>query len=109
MDTDFAHTLDRIGKGSRENHNPRVRRKITLHSFRRYVKTTISDLGYHDFSEYFIGHSGNSYYTKSEKDIVKMFEKIEPHLTFLDYEELDRKGADIQSKIDELEELNRSF
>jgi hypothetical protein len=38
-----------------------------------------------------------------------MFEKIEPFLTFLVYEELDRKSADIQSKIDELEELNQSF
>lgn len=38
-----------------------------------------------------------------------MFQKIEPYLTFLDYEELDRKGADIQSKIDELEELNQSL
>lgn len=109
MVLDFEHTLDRIGRGSRENHNPRARRKITLHSFRRYVKTTISDLGYSDYSEYFIGHSGSTYYTKSEKDIVKMFEKIEPYLTFLDYEELDRKGADIQSKIDELEELNQSL
>jgi len=109
MCADFAQTLDRIGRGSRENQNFKARRKITLHSFRRYVKTTISDLGYSDYSEFFIGHSGSTYYTKSEKDIVKMFEKIEPYLTFLDYEELDRKGADIQSKIDELEELNQSL
>ena len=34
---------------------------------------------------------------------------MQPYLTFLDYEELDRKGADIQSKIDELEELNQSL
>jgi len=88
MSLDFDHTLDRIGKGSRENDKLRARRKITLHSFRRYVKTMISDLGYSDFSEYFIGHSGSTYYTKSEKDIIKMFEKIEPYLTFLDYEEL---------------------
>jgi len=29
---------------------------IPLHSFRRFVKTTISDLGYSDYSEWFIGH-----------------------------------------------------
>ena len=46
----FAKTLDRIGMGSREDGNE-IRRKITLHSFRRYVKTTISDLGYSDYSE----------------------------------------------------------
>ena len=102
---DFEHMLDRIGRGSRENQNPRARRKITLHSFRRYVKTTISDLGYFDYSEYFIGHSGSTYYTKSEKDIVKMFEKIEPYLTFLDYEELDRRGADIASQLEEKDRM----
>lgn len=41
----FASTLDRSGKGNREENNQR-RRQITLHSFRRFVKTTISDLGY---------------------------------------------------------------
>lgn len=57
--------LDRIGKGTREDDNQR-RRLITLHSFRRFVKTTISDLGYDDYSQYFIGHSGSTYW--HEKD-----------------------------------------
>jgi integrase len=43
MASSFAKTLDRMGKGIREDDNKR--RKITLHSFRRYVKSTISDLG----------------------------------------------------------------
>jgi hypothetical protein len=43
----FQMTIDRIGKGTREDGNER-RRQITLHSFRRFVKTTISDLGYAD-------------------------------------------------------------
>src|SRR3712207_4811541 len=40
MNEDFAHTLDRIGYGNRENGNE-SRREITFHSFRRFVKTTI--------------------------------------------------------------------
>jgi integrase len=52
----FGKTLDGIVKGTREDSNNK-RRQITLHSFRRFVKTTISDLGYSDFSEWFIGHS----------------------------------------------------
>ena len=49
---DFAKTLDRIGMDSREDDgNENSRRKITLHSFRRFVKSTISDLGYSDYSE----------------------------------------------------------
>ena len=59
----IAKTLDRIGMGSSVDGNE-IRRKITLHSFRRFVKTTISDLGYSDFSEWFIGHSGSTYWRK---------------------------------------------
>ena len=53
----FAKTLDSMGKGDREDGGS-YRREITLHSFRCFVKTTISDLGYSDYSEWFIGHSG---------------------------------------------------
>jgi integrase len=104
----FAKTLDRMGKGTREEGNEK-RREITLHSFRRFVKTTISDLGYQDFSEYFIGHSGSTYWTKKESEKAEIFQKIEPYLTFLNVHRYERKGADIQSKVDELEELNHSL
>jgi integrase len=104
----FGKTLDRIGKGTREDGNER-RREITLHSFRRFVKSTISDLGYQDFSEYFIGHSGSTYWTKKDSEKAEIFRKIEPYLTFLNIHQLERQGADIQSKVDELEELNQSL
>ena len=106
--TSFAKTLDRMGKGAREDGNER-RREITLHSFRRFVKTTISDLGYQDFSEYFIGHSGSTYWTKKESEKAEIFRKIEPYLTFLNVHQLERQGADIRSRVDELEELNESL
>jgi hypothetical protein len=101
-------TLDRIGKGVREDSNKR-RRQITLHSFRRFVKTTISDLGYADFSEYFIGHSGSVYWQKKDSEKAELFRKIEPYFTFLNIHQLERQGADIQSKIEELNELNHSL
>jgi integrase len=104
----FARTLDRLGKGDREDANQR-RRQITLHSFRRFVKTTISDLGYADFSEWFIGHSGSTYWTKKDSEKAEIFRKIEPYLTFLNIPQLERQGADIQTKVEELEELNQSL
>jgi len=55
------------------------------------VKTTISDLGYKD----------------SEK--AEIFCKIESYLTFLNIPQLERQGADIQTKVEELEELNQYF
>ncbi|MGE5661286.1 MAG: site-specific integrase [Ignavibacteriales bacterium] len=104
----FGKTLDRMGKGAREDGSNK-RRRITLHSLRRFVKTTISDLGYQDFSEYFIGHSGSTYWTKKESEKAEIFQKIEPYLTFLNVHQLERQGADIQSRVDELEELNDSL
>jgi integrase len=104
----FAKTLDRMGKGEREDGNER-RRQITLHSFRRFVKSTISDLGYSDYSEWFIGHVGSTYYRKKESEKIEIFRKIEPYLTFLNVYQLERQGADIQAKIEELEFLNQSL
>ena len=104
----FGKTLDRSGKGNRED--SKRRRQITLHSFRRYcVKTTISDLGYADFSEWFIGHAGSSYWTKKDSEKAEIFRKIEPYLTFLNVHQLERQGADIQTKVEELEQLNQAM
>lgn len=112
----FGKTLDRIGMGAKEESivNPnsdkryRGRRCITLHSFRRYVKSTISDLGYSDFSEYYIGHSSvSTYYRKTDKQKIELFSKIEPHLTFLDYPTLERKGAAVEAKVENLEQENQ--
>jgi len=97
-----------MGKGAREDGNER-RRQITLHSFRRFVKSTISDLGYGDYSEWFIGHSGSTYWRKKESEKAELFRKIEPYVTFLNIHQLERQGADIQSKVEELEELNQSL
>jgi hypothetical protein len=77
--------------------------------FRRFVKTTISDLGYADYSEYFIGHSGSTYWRKKDSEKAEIFRKIEPYLTFLNVHQLERQGADIQTKVDELEQLNQSM
>jgi integrase len=63
LSNSFGKTLDRMSRGDREEGSNGRRRQITLHSFRRFVKTTISDLGYSDFSEWFIGHSGSMYWT----------------------------------------------
>jgi integrase len=105
----FGKTLDRMNKGDREDGSNERRREITLHSFRRFVKTTISDLGYGDYSEWFIGHSGSTYWRKKESEKAELFRKIEPYLTFLNIHQLERQGADIQTKVEELEDLNRSL
>jgi hypothetical protein len=66
------------------------------------VKTTISDLGYADFSEWFIGHSGSTYWTKKDSEKAEIFRKVEPYLTFLNVHQLERQGADIQSEVEQI-------
>ena len=104
----FQVTIDLNGKGAREDGNGR-RRQITFHSFRRFVKTTISDLGYADYSEYFIGHSVYTYWRKKDSEKAEIFCKIETYLTSLNVHQLERQGADIQTKVEELEQLNQSM
>jgi integrase len=108
MSDDFAKTLDRIGFGNREDGNER-RREITFHSFRRFVKTTISDLGYQDFSEWFIGHAGSTYWRKKDSEKAGLFRKIEPYLTFLDITGLESKGADMETKTNQVMAENLSL
>jgi integrase len=108
MNEDFAHTLDRIGFSNREDGNE-SRREITFHSFRRFVKTTISDLGYQDFSEWFIGHAGSTYWRKKDTEKAELFRKIERYLTFLDITGLESKGADMESKTQQVMVENLSL
>jgi len=100
----FGKTLDRMGMGDREEVGRGRRRRITLHSMRRFVKSTISDLGYGDFSEFMIGHSSSTYYRRTVDEKAALFQKIEPYLTFLDYQQLERRGADISAQLQEKDE-----
>jgi integrase len=106
--TIFEKTLDRIGMGSREDGNE-IRREITLHSFRRFTKSTISDLGYSDYSEWYIGHAGSTYWRKKDSEKAEIFKKIEPYLTFLNITQLTRQGADLETKVEELTTINQEL
>ena len=67
-------------------------------------------MGYSDFSEcFFIGHSGSTYWRRNESEKAELFKKIQPYLTLLNIHQLERQGADIQSKVEELEQLNQSM
>jgi len=48
------------------------------------------------------------YRRKKDTEKVEIFRMIEPYLTFLDIHQLQRERADIQTKVEELEELNQS-
>ena len=78
------------------------RRKITLHSLRRFVKTVISDEVNGDYSEWFLGHNGSVYYTKKESERREIYlTKCMKYLTFLDYTALEARGKSIEAKLSE--------
>ena len=62
---------------------------------RRFVKSTISDLGHPDFSEWFIGHDGSTYYRKKESEKAEIFQKVD----VLDFAKLEAKDADVETKL----------
>ena len=74
-----------------------------------FISVNRMSAAYADFSEWFIGHSGSTYWTKKDSEKAGIFHKIEPYLTFLNIPQLERQGADIQSKVEELEALNRTM
>ena len=50
-----------------------LRRKITLHSFRRFVKSIASDCVNQDYSEWFLGHRKSPYYVKKEHELREIY------------------------------------
>ena len=78
------------------------RRKISFHSFRRFVKTVISDQVNQDYSEWFLGHNKSPYYTKKEHERSQVYlTKCMKYLTFLDYSTFEATGKNIEAKLEE--------
>ena len=63
---EFQNLLEAIGMDKRKEEGVYKRREITLHSFRRFVKTVISNQVNQDYSEWFLGHAKSPYYTIKE-------------------------------------------
>jgi integrase len=100
--TEFHKSLDVADLNERKE--GMIRRKITLHSFRRFVKTVISDQVNQDYSEWFLGHNKSPYYTKKEPERREIYAtKCMKYLTFLDYTTLEATGKNIESKLSEKE------
>jgi integrase len=101
--TEFVKLLSVVGLDQRKEGKQR-RRKITLHSFRRFVKTVISDQTNTDYSEWFLGHNKSPYYTRKEPERREIYaSKCLKYLTFLDYSTLEATGKNIEAKLSEKE------
>ncbi|MGA7370090.1 MAG: site-specific integrase [Nitrososphaeraceae archaeon] len=99
---EFEKLLSVAGMDERKEDGLGRRRKITLHSLRRFVKTVISDQVGQDYSEWFLGHAKSPYYTKKEIDRREIYAtKCMKYLTFLDYTTLEARGKGIEAKLRE--------
>ena len=99
---EFEKLLSIAGMDERKEDGLGRRRKITLHSLRRFVKTVISDQVGQDYSEWFLGHAKSPYYTKKEIDRREIYAtKCMKYLTFLDYTTLEATGKNIEAKLRE--------
>ena len=78
------------------------RRKITLHSLRRFCKSVISNQVNQDYSEWFLGHNKSPYYTIKEGERREIYAtKCMKYMTFLDYTTLEATGKNIEAKLEE--------
>jgi integrase len=110
--TEFQKLLALTGLDKRKEDGVQKRRKITLHSFRRFVKTVISDQTNQDYSEWFLGHNKSPYYTKKEPERREIYAtKCMKYLTFLDYTTFEATRKSVELKLSEkdkqIEELVR--
>lgn len=97
------------GLSNRKEDGVFKRRKITFHSFRRFVKTTISNQLSADYSEWFLGHRGSSYWRVKQEEKRKMYkDSVMKYLQFLDYPSIQAESKSIEARltarIKELEE-----
>ena len=80
------------------------RHKVTIHSIRRFVYTTICDVADQAYAEWFLGHSKSVYHTKKEDSKREIYQnKIMKYLTFLDYSFLEKSNNSIESRLEEKE------
>jgi integrase len=90
---EFNKVIKQLDIGYEDNN--KKRHIFTLHSCRRYVRTLLSDLGYHDFGEWILGHHASTYWRKSHKEKYALFKRLEPYLVLLDQSTLQRQGSDL--------------
>jgi integrase len=100
---EFQKTLDLAGMSSRKEEGAgHKRRKITLHSFRRFCKTTISNQAESDFSEFILGHKSSVYYVNKTEELKRIYkDKCQKYLTFLDYPTVEAVGTSFAAKLEE--------
>jgi integrase len=103
----FHQVLKSIGMDEIKEDSHSYRRKITLNSFRRFVRTTLSDQVSSDYAEWFIGHAKSTYWTKKPEAKQEVYAtKCMKSLTFLDFSGLVTRTRNMETQVQVLTEAN---
>jgi len=98
---EFQKLLTTVGLDERKE--KMIRRKITLHSFRRFVKTVIANHTSTDYSEWFLGHKKSPYFVQKESERRLLYAtKCMPFLTFTNYSKLEEDASKKETEVEML-------
>ncbi len=98
---EFQKVLDTAGFIARKEEGCFKRRKVSLHSFRRFVKSTISNQVGYEYSEWFLGHATKStYYQLKEEQRRSIYRhQLMKYFTYLDYSALEATGQNVKKQL----------
>jgi integrase len=99
--SEFNTLQDIVGTSERKDGS--LRRKYTLHSFRRFVKTVLETNVSSSYSEWALGHTKSSYWVKTPEEKAQEYLNVMKYLTFLDYPTVEATGRSFESKLAEKE------
>ena len=102
----------RIGKVPELNRLARNGRKVIhFHAFREYFYTTVSNVSGSNFAHALMGHHEylDTYYTLSEKQQIKLYQKAMPYLTISDFSKIEQDLEKIQNNQSDLIEKYAQF
>jgi hypothetical protein len=104
---EFQKLLKEVGLADRKENGIYHRRKITFHSFRRFVKTTIANKTRNDaYAEWHLGHS-DTYYSNKFPELKRIYkEDCQRYLTFLDYDTVENVAKNTEEELKELRKQN---
>ena len=99
---EFQRLLAAVKMDQRKDTGIHRRRKFTLHSIRRMVKTVTATQTNSDYSEWLLGHQKSPYWTMKEPERREIYKRqCEPFLTYLDYSALENTSKGIISKLEQ--------
>jgi hypothetical protein len=89
----FRKAVDRLGIGFEEGGK---RRKVTLHTLRRFCYTTCTRAVDEQYAKYHCGRKVHEYDKRTDAEISQDFEAVEPFLTFFDTSAVEQRQASLE-------------